>query len=122
MAKNRTPEQIAKYRATRTAKYAADAAIRDRAWAQALQLRYGLTVEEYDAMLEAQGGVCAICGEKCSAGRRLSVDHSHACCPGPKSCGACVRALLCMNCNQGIGKLKDNPDLLEAAAEYLRGF
>lgn len=80
---------------------------------------YGITAAQYDAMLEKQGGGCAICGEQCSTGRRLAVDHDHQCCPGTQSCGKCVRGLLCGACNQGIGKLKDSPRLLIAAASYL---
>lgn len=80
---------------------------------------YGITAAQYDAMLERQGGGCAICGEQCTSGRRLAIDHDHTCCPGDKTCGKCVRGLLCGPCNQGIGKLKDSPRLLIAAASYL---
>jgi hypothetical protein len=80
---------------------------------------YGITAACYDEMLRKQGGGCAICGEQCSTGRRLAVDHDHACCPGDKTCGKCVRGLLCGACNQGIGKLKDSPRLLIAAIDYL---
>jgi len=82
-------------------------------------INYGITAADYDAMLAKQGGGCAICGEACSSGRRLAVDHNHACCPGDKTCGRCVRGLLCGACNQGIGKLGDSPRLLIAAASYL---
>lgn len=82
-------------------------------------LNYGITATDYDAMLMKQGGGCAICGEQCSSGRRLAVDHDHACCPGERTCGKCIRGLLCGSCNQGIGKLKDSPRLLIAAASYL---
>jgi hypothetical protein len=52
----------------------------------------------------------------------LAVDHNHGCCPGEKSCGKCVRGLLCDNCNQAIGKFRDDPELLLKAAEYLRSW
>lgn len=84
-----------------------------------LRLRYSLTVEEYEALLDSQGGVCAICGGVNRSGHRLAVDHDHACCPGKTSCGRCVRALLCSNCNLGLGKFRDDPLLLAAAIEYL---
>ena len=58
-------------------------------------------------MLEAQGGVCAIC----RTGTRRHVDHDHA-------TGA-VRALLCFNCNGGLGQFRDDPCLLHAAALYV---
>ena len=72
-----------------------------------LTRRYGITAAEADAMLEAQGGVCAIC----RAAPAAHVDHDHA-------TGA-VRALLCFNCNGGLGQFKDDPTLLHAAAYYV---
>ena len=67
---------------------------------------YGITEEQYDALLEAQGGGCAICNrtqEENFGGRYLSVDHDHACCPGKRSCGQCIRGLLCHRCNNNMG-------------------
>lgn len=80
---------------------------------------YGMSVEDYDALLASQGGGCAICHGVNKSGQRLAVDHDHACCPGKTSCGRCVRALLCANCNLGLGKFRDDPLLLAAAIEYL---
>lgn len=76
-----------------------------------LMERYGITVQQYESMFEDQGGVCAICGKSCTTGNRLAVDHSHA--------DGRVRGLLCLNCNQGIGKFFDDPELLIKAAGYL---
>ena len=80
--------------------------------------KFGLSIEEYNARLEAQGGVCAICGDPPN-GRRLGVDHDHACCPNQGSCGKCVRELLCMGCNTAIGLLREDPERAMAAARYL---
>ncbi|GAA2694469.1 hypothetical protein GCM10010400_70090 [Streptomyces aculeolatus] len=80
---------------------------------------YGLTLNQYQAMLAAQGGGCAICGGQCSTGRMLAVDHDHKCCPGDRSCGQCVRGLLCGTCNHGLGHFKDDPALLRGAMSYL---
>jgi hypothetical protein len=80
---------------------------------------YKLTPEAYDAMFEAQDGLCDSCGEPDPMGENLRVDHDHSCCPGVKSCGKCVRRLLCNPCNLGIGIFKDDPDRLLAAAAYL---
>lgn len=79
---------------------------------------YGLTIEEYE---ELQAAGCGVCGAAESSGKSkaLHVDHDHSCCPGRRSCGKCVRGALCTSCNQGLGRFKDDPDRLVAAAVYL---
>jgi hypothetical protein len=87
-----------------------------------LRSKHGLTLEDYDRLLAAQGGGCAICGSTESGGRwggRFHIDHDHRCCPGQKSCAKCRRALLCAACNVGLGSFGDDPDRLLAAATYL---
>ncbi len=78
-----------------------------------LKKMYGIDLDEYLVMLDAQGGVCAICGEKEKDSRfeYLSVDHCHT--------TGKVRGLLCNACNRAIGGLKDNPELLRKALLYL---
>lgn len=71
-----------------------------------------LSVEEYDSMLQIQGGVCAICEAPPKPERRLAVDHCH-------STGK-IRGLLCTACNLTLGRFKDDAGRFEAAAEYLR--
>ena len=73
--------------------------------------KYGVSVEDFDRMMTSQHGVCAICKEKCSTGKRLSVDHNH-------TTGA-VRGLLCRKCNSAIGYFNDDPALLIKAVGYL---
>lgn len=82
---------------------------RERAWAdQGIKF----TVEEYDELLTAQGGGCAICFVATNkSGRRLAVDHCHE--------TGRVRGILCTNCNVTLGRMNDDPDLLRRAAEYL---
>lgn len=81
--------------------------------AATLKNRYNITLEQYEQMLEEQGGVCAACGGKCKTGVNLAVDHDHYCCPKEKgSCGKCVRGLLCRSCNQIIGFLERDNDHL----------
>ena len=73
---------------------------------------YGLTLADYDKMLEAQSGVCAICGVSPEeGGRRLLVDHDHK--------TGKIRGLLCYSCNVGLGHFKDSPHNLAEAIEYL---
>ena len=70
--------------------------------------RYGLSAEEYIAMVLAQDGACAICHEV----KPLCVDHNHE--------TGNVRKLLCHHCNRALGLLQDNPYLLARAADYLK--
>ena len=84
--------------------------------------RFNLTIEKYNDMLNKQGGACAICKnyEIEKTKNRLSIDHDHNCCPGRNSCGKCIRGLLCSNCNIGLGRFKDNRELLRRASEYVK--
>lgn len=87
----------------------------------AMQRTFGITLEQYADRLASQGGVCAICGgDDPRKGSRFHIDHDRSCCPGSTSCGQCIRALLCMHCNVGLGHFRDDTDLLEAAIAYLR--
>jgi RNA polymerase subunit RPABC4/transcription elongation factor Spt4 len=74
---------------------------------------YNLTPDDYDAMLEKQGGVCAVCkgGNDSNRWSRLVVDHDHE--------NGKVRGLLCDTCNRAIGLMKDNPLLVFGAYRYL---
>ena len=65
---------------------------------QNLKRKYNLTIEQYDQMLQTQAGVCAICEQPCSTGRRLSVDHDHI--------TGKIRGLLCTKCNIRLGMIE----------------
>jgi Autographiviridae endonuclease VII len=71
---------------------------------------YGLSMQDYDAMVERQGGVCAICKRR--PDRPLFVDHCHA--------SGNVRGLLCHPCNAAIGFMRDDHIVAAAATDYLR--
>jgi len=71
--------------------------------------RYGIGAADVDAMIAAQGGVCAICG----AAAPEHVDHDHA--------TGKVRGVLCFNCNGGLGQFRDRVDVMQRAIAYLRG-
>jgi hypothetical protein len=84
-----------------------------------LKRHYKMTLEDYDAMLDEQGGVCAIC-RTLPGQRRLAVDHDHNCCSGhERTCGHCIRGLLCANCNSILGRWRDDPDVMATAIAYL---
>jgi hypothetical protein len=77
-----------------------------------MRRQYGITLAEYNAMLEKQDYKCAICGNEDEVeGRRLAIDHCHT--------KGNVRGLLCGKCNRGLGLFYDNLDLLEKAKDYL---
>jgi hypothetical protein len=98
------------------------------AWAKIARRRhlmgtYKITPEQYDELLAEQGGRCAVCDatEGDATGRSLHVDHDHACCPGDRSCGKCVRGLLCKRCNTMLGCADDDLDRLRSGIAYLEG-
>lgn len=80
---------------------------------------YGVTQERFEQMLADQNG-CAICHRTEPTDKGWQVDHDHGCCPGFRSCGECVRGVLCAPCNVGLGAFGDDPERLAAAAAYLR--
>lgn len=86
---------------------------------RSLRRKYGMSVDAYDSLLESQGGVCCICQNPPRSGKSLAVDHDHGCCPQEKTCGACVRGLLCFPCNTAIGHLEDSLERLNRAARYI---
>lgn len=86
--------------------------------AHRIKSRFGLSPEQYAALLESQNYKCAICGEaetgqasRIKRTKALAVDHDHL--------TGKVRGLLCTKCNTGLGSLQDDPGLLWKAAEYL---
>jgi hypothetical protein len=79
---------------------------------------YGLAPERFDAMFKKQRGLCAICKEEPAT----QVDHDHGCCPGARSCGKCIRGLLCGSCNRMLGQAKEDPARLRAGLRYLARF
>ena len=87
--------------------------------------QYGLSAERYEELRKAQSGLCAICSRpertlsKTGNLFQLAVDHDHACCEGPRSCGKCVRGLVCRGCNIMLGQINDDPAILLAAVSYL---
>ena len=81
-----------------------------------LKFKFSITIEQHKQLMVKQKGLCAICGEpeniqEKGKKRRLSIDHDHK--------TGQVRGLLCSQCNNGLGRFKDRPDLLISAANYL---
>jgi hypothetical protein len=84
-----------------------------------LKYKHNMTLEDYDILLKSQNGVCAICLQECKTKKGLAIDHNHSCCPVDRSCGKCIRGLLCSNCNRAIGMLQEDVVILNRAIAYL---
>lgn len=78
--------------------------------------RHGVTTEQFEAMKAKHNGLCWACQERPGT----SIDHDHSCCPGPRSCGKCVRGLLCHYCNTALGLAGDSPEKLIRLIHYLQ--
>lgn len=77
--------------------------------------KYGLSYESYVKLLDQHGNACAIC----KSSEKLCIDHDHECCPSSRTCGKCVRGILCNSCNTMLGMCNDKVEVLKNAIEYL---
>lgn len=73
--------------------------------------KYGLTIDQYDQLLNSQGNKCAICGTENPDKKRFNIDHCHL--------TGKIRGLLCRKCNLLLGFSGDNVETLISAARYL---
>lgn len=81
--------------------------------AKHIGVTYGITPEEYERIIEHQGGKCAICQRATGARRRLAVDHDHK--------TGYIRGCLCRTCNAKVlGHLRDDVEALQRAINYLK--
>lgn len=77
--------------------------------------RHGLSDDQYDFLINLHGGMCHLCLTK-EASR---IDHDHSCCNKNRSCGKCVRGVLCNSCNTAIGLLKEDAQTINRIEEYI---
>jgi hypothetical protein len=101
------PERLNAYRRARRM----EPEVRERERAGHLKRKYGMTIEEYGVMLDAQGGGCFICGRPPRDDSSLHVDHDHS--------SGRVRGILCFSCNNALADFQDDPALLRKAASYV---
>lgn len=91
-----------------------------------IEKKYGLSKQQYENMLQTQGGKCANpgCGatESGSVSGYWNIDHNHGCCGPLSGCPNCVRGLLCSNCNLTLGMISDNQHKLSGLVEYLQRY
>lgn len=71
-------------------------------------IKYGVSEEFIDALIEAQGGRCAVCHDR----KAVQVDHDHT--------TGRVRGVLCLRCNTMLGKFRDDPAIIRRAIDYLK--
>lgn len=104
-------------RACRSEQYRKNAvAVRDKMREQ----RFGISRAEFDALFKSQGNLCAICRGDNPGTNYWSVDHDHACCPQmDKTCGKCIRGILCVRCNHALGHARDSVEILSSMITYL---
>ena len=111
-------ERVRELNASRYRKERATDPTGEAYWRQHIWQTYGLAMDEYDGLLDRQGGVCAICRNPETAMsktgdrvRRMVVDHDHE--------TGRVRGLLCTACNTGVGCFRDNPSWMAEASTYV---
>ena len=76
---------------------------------------YGITLDDFARLLKIQQNACGMCHEPFDDGQLIHVDHDHACCrERNRSCGKCVRGLLCHGCNIALGHIEHRYDLARA--------
>ena len=94
-------------------RYASNPEYRERQKNNRRKSVYGISPEVYNALLERQGGVCAICFQppEGEGQRGFHLDHDHG--------SSQIRGLLCFMCNRGLGDFADNVERLRAAIRYL---
>lgn len=83
---------------------------RDKRRAWYFKKKHGVSIQELDARIEAQGGKCPICAERLTT-KNAHLDHDHM--------TGKLRDVLCLHCNLGIGHLRERPSLLRTAADYI---
>lgn len=82
---------------------------------------------DFPAMWAAQDGKCAICTramkQSGTSYESVVVDHDHRCCPNKcRSCGQCVRALICRRCNYALGAIKEDEAYARALIAYIQSY
>lgn len=130
--RSENPEKIKIYRSRWRDSHREEERARERKWENSprgkerrIRKRYKIRGERLLAILTAHHakfvdgklfGKCGICGVY----SHLHVDHDHSCCPAGKSCGKCVRGLLCKHHNRGLGEFQDNIKHMRSAILYLK--
>ena len=78
--------------------------------------RHHITQEKYTSLLRMYDGKC----HACKTNIATNIDHDHQCCNKIRSCGKCVRGLLCHQCNSALGLLGDSRQKIKNLLEYIK--
>ena len=89
---------------------------RSKALAARMWSLYRLRAADFQHLWDVQGGKCALCDMELD---KPNVDHDHRCCPGDRSCGECVRALVCQKCNMILGLIESQDDVVKFVERML---
>lgn len=83
--------------------------------------RFGLNLDELDDLHRSVGDSCESCGvhRDSTPNGVLVLDHDHSCCPTERTCGQCIRGVLCTACNVALGALHDDPLRVVALLGYI---
>lgn len=79
-------------------------------------IAHHITEDQYNKMLSLHDGKCHSCKDKIAT----SIDHDHSCCSGQRSCGKCIRGVLCNQCNTALGLLADSRQKILNLLEYIK--
>ena len=87
--------------------------------------RYGISIDIFNSLLSKQNNKCKICPRVLDSHDKIHtphIDHDHSCCKGPRSCGKCIRGIICHSCNQVLGHCYDDVNILKSASSYLEEY
>lgn len=75
-----------------------------------------MTEDQYNQMLSLYDGKCHSCKDRLAT----NIDHNHSCCKGQRSCGKCIRGILCNQCNTALGLLQDSRQKIKNLLQYIK--
>lgn len=80
--------------------------------------RHRITEDYFNSMISLFDGKC----HSCKTNTAVNIDHDHNCCEASRSCGKCVRGVLCHHCNSALGLLKDDKEKILNLLKYVDSF